>query len=61
VQLVHESEEQAERDFEAIHELDKCGLLDFSVICPTPPVTGAVVVVSEHRISSINAPTFCPP
>jgi biotin carboxylase len=45
VQLVHESEEQADADFEAIHALDACGLMDFSVICPTPPVTGAVVIV----------------
>jgi hypothetical protein len=45
VQLVHESEEQADKDFEAIHSLDKIGLIDFSVVCPIPPVTGAVVIV----------------
>ena len=46
VQLVSDTEEQADKDFEAVHALDKVGLLDFSIICPTPPVTGAVVVVS---------------
>eukprot|EP00596_Hydrurales_sp_CCMP1899_P000255 CAMPEP_0119051766 /NCGR_PEP_ID=MMETSP1177-20130426/73276_1 /TAXON_ID=2985 /ORGANISM="Ochromonas sp, Strain CCMP1899" /LENGTH=963 /DNA_ID=CAMNT_0007031083 /DNA_START=116 /DNA_END=3007 /DNA_ORIENTATION=- len=45
VQLVSDTEEQADLDFEAVHSMDKCGLIDFSVICPTPPVTGAVVIV----------------
>ena len=48
VQLVSDTEEQADIDFEAIHALDKVGLLDFSIICPTPPVTGAVVVVRAY-------------
>ena len=51
VQLVSDTEEQADKDFEAVHALDKVGLLDFSIICPTPPVTGAVVVVSRIRMS----------
>jgi len=45
VQLVNETEEGADRDFEAVHSLDRVGLLDFSIICPKPPLTGAVVVV----------------
>ena len=47
VQLVSDTEAQADLDFEAVHALDKVGLLDFSIICPTAPVTGAVVVVSR--------------
>ena len=45
VQLVHVDEVQAEKDLEAIHHLEPLGLFDFSVICPTPPIIGAVVVV----------------
>lgn len=44
-QLVHESEEQISIDFEKIHSLEELGLLDYAVICPTPPITGAIVVV----------------
>ena len=40
-----DTEEAADRDFESVHSLDKVGLLDFSIICPQPPLTGAVVVV----------------
>lgn len=45
VQLVNDSEEQAEADLEAIHDLEEMGLFDYAVICPNPPVVGAVVVV----------------
>lgn len=34
-----------ERDFEAIHSIEEIGMFDFSIICPTPPAIGAVVVV----------------
>jgi hypothetical protein len=34
-----------ERDFEALHDNEELGLIDYSVICPTPPAVGAVVVV----------------
>lgn len=34
-----------ERDFEAIHDHEELGMIDYSVICPTPPAIGAVVVV----------------
>jgi hypothetical protein len=34
-----------ERDFEAIHDNEELGMIDYSVICPTPPAIGAVVVV----------------
>ncbi len=36
---------QVERDFEAIHDNEELGMIDYSVICPTPPAIGAVVVV----------------
>lgn len=45
VQLVADTEEEVERDFEAIHALEELGMIDYSVICPTPPSIGAVVVV----------------
>jgi biotin carboxylase len=45
VQLVGDTEEQVERDFEAIHDNEELGMIDYSVICPTPPAIGAVVVV----------------
>ena len=44
-QLIHEDESQVSYDFEMIHSLEECGLLDYAVICPSPPTTGAVVVV----------------
>eukprot|EP00604_Paraphysomonas_vestita_P003162 CAMPEP_0174821084 /NCGR_PEP_ID=MMETSP1107-20130205/5372_1 /TAXON_ID=36770 /ORGANISM="Paraphysomonas vestita, Strain GFlagA" /LENGTH=904 /DNA_ID=CAMNT_0016037753 /DNA_START=302 /DNA_END=3016 /DNA_ORIENTATION=+ len=44
-QLVHESEEQADADLEAIHAWEELQLIDYSVICPAPPVIGAVVIV----------------
>lgn len=34
-----------ERDFEAIHDNEELGMIDYSVICPTPPAIGAVVIV----------------
>ena len=45
VQLVHENEEQADADFEKVHSLETLGLIDYAVICPSPPVLGAVVIV----------------
>lgn len=48
VQLVNDSEEDAERDLEAIHDLEEFGLIDYAVICPKPPSVGAVVVVRVH-------------
>ena len=45
VQLIGLDEEACERDVASIHALGKVGLLDFSVICPLPPMVGAVVVV----------------
>lgn len=45
VQLVADTEEDAERDLEAIHSLELIGLIDYAVICPKPPSIGAVVVV----------------
>jgi biotin carboxylase len=45
VQLVADTEEDAERDLEAIHSLEHVGLIDYAVICPKPPTIGAVVVV----------------
>ena len=45
VQLVAATEEDAERDLEAIHDLELFGLIDYAVICPKPPTVGAIVVV----------------
>lgn len=45
VQLVSETEEQADKDFEAIHDLEELNLIDYSIICPKPPSIGAIVVV----------------
>lgn len=45
VQLVGETEEQADIDLEAIHDIELLGLIDYSVICPKPPMIGAVVIV----------------
>lgn len=45
VQLVGDTEEEVERDFEAIHDNEELGMIDYSVICPAPPAIGAVVVV----------------
>ena len=45
VQLVHESKTQADADFESVHALEPMGLIDYMVICPSPPVLGAIVVV----------------
>ena len=38
VQLVHESKEQADADFEELHRIEQMGLIDYSVICPVPPL-----------------------
>ncbi len=40
---------QVERDFEAIHDNEELGMIDYSVICPTPPAIGAVVGVAGLR------------
>lgn len=45
VQLVAATEADAERDLEAIHDLELFGLIDYAVICPKPPTVGAIVVV----------------
>ena len=45
MQLVGDTEEEVERDFEAIHDNEELGMIDYSVICPAPPAIGAVVVV----------------
>mmetsp|Transcript_8797 Transcript_8797/g.13163 ORF Transcript_8797/g.13163 Transcript_8797/m.13163 type:complete len:979 (-) Transcript_8797:119-3055(-) len=45
VQLVNESEEQADRDLEAIHDWEELRMIDYSLICPNPPTVGAVVIV----------------
>lgn len=45
MQLIHESEEQADADFERLHDLEDMMMIDYSVICPKPPPAGAVVVV----------------
>lgn len=45
VQFVNESREKADADFEALHDLENLHMFDYSVICPEPPVVGAVVVV----------------
>jgi len=45
VELVNESQEQLEEDFNKVHSLSKMGMFDFTFICPEPPVVGAVVVV----------------
>ena len=34
-----------EADFEAIHNHEELGMIDYSVICPKPPIIGAVVVI----------------
>eukprot|EP00605_Chrysophyceae_sp_TOSAG23-4_P002260 GSChrysophyteH1.ASY1.ANO1.2504.1 assembled CDS len=45
VQIVNKSEEQVDKDFEALHSLEELQLIDYSVICKKPPPIGAVVVV----------------
>lgn len=44
-QLLNHDEAVVVRDYERVRELEKSGMWDFSVICPTKPETGAVVVV----------------
>lgn len=45
VQLVAPTEKQADEDMEALHDLEDLHLIDYSVMCPKPPVLGAVVIV----------------
>jgi biotin carboxylase len=45
VQLVNDSEEDIQADLEAIHHMEEQELFDYSVICPSAPIIGAVVVV----------------
>jgi hypothetical protein len=42
-----------ERDFEAIHDNEELGMIDYSVICPTPPAIGAVVVVDPFSSGTV--------
>lgn len=53
VQLVADSEEQADADLEEIHRLEERELLDFSIICPNPLDLGTVVIVDPYN-SGIN-------
>lgn len=53
IQLVAESEEQADADLEEIHRIEVRELLDFSIICPTPLELGTVVIVDPYN-SGIN-------
>ena len=48
VQLVNESEQQADADLETIHSFEDMRMIDYAVICPVPPITGAVVVVDPY-------------
>ncbi|RYH31113.1 ATP-grasp domain-containing protein [archaeon] len=57
VQLVADTEEDAERDLEAIHSLEVIGLIDYAVICPKPPSIGAVVVVDPFSTGANIAAT----
>ena len=57
VQLVHESEVQADEDFEEIHSLGDIGLFDFSIICPKAPLVGAVVIVDPFSTGANMAAT----
>lgn len=45
VQLVHESEEQADADLDALHGMEDLHLIDYSVMCSVPPTVGAIVIV----------------
>lgn len=57
VELVADTEEDAERDLEAIHALEIIGLIDYAVICPKPPSIGAVVVVDPFSTGANLAAT----
>lgn len=57
VQLVHDSEEQADRDFDRIHEIEVMGLIDYAIICPKPPPSGVVVVVDPFSTGAHIAAT----
>lgn len=57
VQLVADTEEDAERDLEAIHDLEVFGLIDYSVICPRAPTIGAVVIVDPFSTGANMAAT----
>lgn len=37
--------QQADADLEAIHSWEELDIIDYSVMCPRPPVVGAVVIV----------------
>ena len=43
--MVHESKKQVDADFEELHRMEQMGLIDYSIICPEPPIIGAVVIV----------------
>lgn len=53
VQLLHDSEEQAEKDLEAVHLIETQELFDYTVICPTAPIIGSIVVVDPFS-SGVN-------
>lgn len=54
VQLVAETEEEADRDLEFIHSLEEMHLIDYAVICPKPPTIGAVVIVDPFSTGNGN-------
>ena len=44
-ELVADTEEEVDADFERLHSMEECGLIDYAVICPQRPSIGSVVVV----------------
>eukprot|EP00904_Undaria_pinnatifida_P012537 jgi/Undpi1/8413/HiC_scaffold_25.g10881.m1 len=54
-QLVHEDEDIVVREYERVRSLEKRGLFDFELVCPTPLPTAAVVVVDPFSSGSILA------
>ena len=57
VQLVAPTEKEADEDLERIHDLEDLYLLDYSVMCPHPPVIGAVVIVDPFSTGANLAAT----
>lgn len=45
IQLVNDTDELVNIDLEFVHDFEKLGLFDYSIICPEPPVVGTVVIV----------------
>lgn len=52
VQLVAPTEAQADEDMERLHDLEDLYLIDYSVMCPRPPVPGCVVIVDPFSTGS---------